>query len=417
MASRAGPGPRPPVETSLPDDRDRAVHPVLDDPHADLLVEAERAGARVGVQAGRACSRARARRRTRRRASPGRCPGRAGPCGWRAGRRTPRCRTGGRSSRRRPRRREPATSRRFQGSKPGRSMVRATKSSNGSRSRTDHSRNASSSTVQHASWSVGRRLAERVAVGQVAVRDRRALGQLQLPAVPAHVVAERRRAAGRRATRPAPACPRPRHRRRGRGACIQRASAVPMPRPRWSGCTAASPRSPPMCSPYATSRSPSKTPTVPAATSYDGRCQSPTMSASSIAISAEVVLLLGGHHLEDGAGVVDHEGPVGQAGGQVEVVGHGADGRHRRAAAPELRGPGSATARLREGPAVACRGEAGSGVADRRDVELELDLVGDQHAAGLERGVPGHAPVLAVDGGAALEADADGCRTGPGRSR
>ena len=47
-----------------------------------------------------------------------------------------------------------------------------------------------------------------------------------------------------------------------------------------------------------------------------------------------------------------------------------------------------------------------SGGADRRDVELELDLLGDEDAAGLERGVPGQAPVLAVDGGATLEADA-----------
>src|SRR5688500_14942002 len=47
-----------------------------------------------------------------------------------------------------------------------------------------------------------------------------------------------------------------------------------------------------------------------------------------------------------------------------------------------------------------------SGVADRRDVELELDLVGDEDAAGLERGVPGEAPVLAVDGDLALEAHA-----------
>src|SRR6187402_213731 len=52
------------------------------------------------------------------------------------------------------------------------------------------------------------------------------------------------------------------------------------------------------------------------------------------------------------------------------------------------------------------RGAVGSGVADRGDVELELDLLGDEDAAGLERGVPGEAPVLAVDGGLALEADA-----------
>ena len=47
-----------------------------------------------------------------------------------------------------------------------------------------------------------------------------------------------------------------------------------------------------------------------------------------------------------------------------------------------------------------------SGVLDRGDVELELDLLGDEDAAGLERGVPGQAPVLAVEGGRALEADA-----------
>src|SRR3954447_1988937 len=43
---------------------------------------------------------------------------------------------------------------------------------------------------------------------------------------------------------------------------------------------------------------------------------------------------------------------------------------------------------------------------DRRDVELELDLVRDEHAAGLERGVPAEPPLLAVQGGCTLEADA-----------
>src|SRR6478752_789965 len=63
-------------------------------------------------------------------------------------------------------------------------------------------------------------------------------------------------------------------------------------------------------------------------------------------------------------------------------------------------------AELLRRPHVRPVGRDGSGVADRRDVELELDLLRDQHAAGLERGVPAQAPVLAVDAGATLEADA-----------
>src|SRR3954454_16896745 len=47
-----------------------------------------------------------------------------------------------------------------------------------------------------------------------------------------------------------------------------------------------------------------------------------------------------------------------------------------------------------------------SGVPDRGDLELEDDLVADQDAAGLERGVPGDAVVLAADGDRAVEADA-----------
>ena len=45
-----------------------------------------------------------------------------------------------------------------------------------------------------------------------------------------------------------------------------------------------------------------------------------------------------------------------------------------------------------------------SGALDGRDVELEDDLVGDQEATGLQGGVPGQTPVLAVDRGLALEA-------------
>src|SRR4029078_13124274 len=53
-------------------------------------------------------------------------------------------------------------------------------------------------------------------------------------------------------------------------------------------------------------------------------------------------------------------------------------------------------------------------VGDRGDVDLELDLVRDQEAAGLERGVPGQAPLLAVQGGAALEAEAGVAERGLG---
>src|SRR5689334_12163244 len=48
----------------------------------------------------------------------------------------------------------------------------------------------------------------------------------------------------------------------------------------------------------------------------------------------------------------------------------------------------------------------GSGGLDRRDVELEDDLLADEDATGLERGVPLDAPVTTVDGRAALEAGA-----------
>src|SRR5689334_447608 len=62
---------------------------------------------------------------------------------------------------------------------------------------------------------------------------------------------------------------------------------------------------------------------------------------------------------------------------------------------------------------IFCRVSAVSGdvlpgqrsLLDGGDVELELDLVRHQEATGLEGGVPGQAPVLAGDGGVALEAD------------
>ena len=48
-------------------------------------------------------------------------------------------------------------------------------------------------------------------------------------------------------------------------------------------------------------------------------------------------------------------------------------------------------------PAAPEQGCLWSGGLDRGDLELEGDLVADQHAAGLERGVPVDAVVLAVD--------------------
>src|SRR3546814_14733260 len=51
-------------------------------------------------------------------------------------------------------------------------------------------------------------------------------------------------------------------------------------------------------------------------------------------------------------------------------------------------------------------GSAGVVAADGGDLELEGDLLADEHAAGFEGGVPVDAPVLAVDLGGALEADA-----------
>src|SRR3712207_8118026 len=51
------------------------------------------------------------------------------------------------------------------------------------------------------------------------------------------------------------------------------------------------------------------------------------------------------------------------------------------------------------------RSRKGSGLLDRGDLEDELDLVGDEEAAGLDGGVPDQAPVLAVQGAGALEAD------------
>src|SRR3546814_9230287 len=47
-------------------------------------------------------------------------------------------------------------------------------------------------------------------------------------------------------------------------------------------------------------------------------------------------------------------------------------------------------------------GSAGVVGADGGDLELEGDLLADEHAAGFQGGVPVDAPVLAVDGGGAL---------------
>src|SRR5262245_17486665 len=180
-------------------------------------------------------------------------------------------------------------------------------------------------------------------------------------------------------------------------ACIQPASAVPMPRPRWSGCTAASPRAEPMYSAYATSRSPSKTPTVPAERSYDGRCQSPTMSASSRPTEPRSccswAAITSNTARESGIA----SGRLVRSPGRSRLM------RASVAQPPGCCRPNDERTRSRSGSGCVWRS---SGVADRGDVELELDLLGDEDAAGLERGVPGQAPVLAVDGRAALEADA-----------
>src|ERR1044071_7636670 len=47
-----------------------------------------------------------------------------------------------------------------------------------------------------------------------------------------------------------------------------------------------------------------------------------------------------------------------------------------------------------------------SGALDRRDVEVQLDLVGNEDATGLQGRVPGEAPLGAQDLGLALEAHA-----------
>ena len=54
---------------------------------------------------------------------------------------------------------------------------------------------------------------------------------------------------------------------------------------------------------------------------------------------------------------------------------------------------------------VRCCSDLGRHVGDRRDVELELDLLAHEDAAGLEGRVEGEVPVGAVDGDLTLEAD------------
>src|SRR5659263_756025 len=69
------------------------------------------------------------------------------------------------------------------------------------------------------------------------------------------------------------------------------------------------------------------------------------------------------------------------------------------------RAPGAAGARpAGPGGKLGVRVIGWSGVLDRGDLELEDDLVADDHTAGLQRGVPGDPVVLAADGDRAFEA-------------
>src|SRR5690606_3252188 len=86
-------------------------------------------------------------------------------------------------------------------------------------------------------------------------------------------------------------------------------------------------------------------------------------------------------------------GPRGSGGrGTTTLLGSSGEKGAARAQGPRRRGGGGS---WRSG------GAAG---ADHRQVDLEGDLLADEHPTGLQGGVPVHAPVLAVDGGAALEA-------------
>src|SRR5699024_3641033 len=73
------------------------------------------------------------------------------------------------------------------------------------------------------------------------------------------------------------------------------------------------------------------------------------------------------------------------------VVGYPPAPHRARLAPPARRGPTPGPLRR-------------SGVLDGGALDLERDLLRDQHAAGLERGVPGEAEVAALEGGGALEA-------------
>src|SRR5699024_9251931 len=52
------------------------------------------------------------------------------------------------------------------------------------------------------------------------------------------------------------------------------------------------------------------------------------------------------------------------------------------------------------------RGRLG-GLLDEGELELQGDLVADEHTTGIELRIPGHAPVLAVDAAGALESGAE----------
>ena len=87
--------------------------------------------------------------------------------------------------------------------------------------------------------------------------------------------------------------------------------------------------------------------------------------------------------------------------GELQILAFHAAPARRRARAPR-----DENGRVRRGSAGLLRAAARGQALDGRDVERDLDLVADEDAAGLERGVPGQAVVLARDLERGLEAGA-----------